>query len=45
MGLLAAFASGPRLDEGQRRLVEFAAMLHDIGKMETPREILNKRAR
>lgn len=31
-----------RLHEEERRLVEFAAMLCDIGKMETPREILHK---
>ncbi len=31
-----------RLKEEERRLVEFAAMLCDIGKMETPREILHK---
>lgn len=31
---------GMRAEE--RRLVEFGAMLHDIGKMSTPKEILNK---
>jgi putative nucleotidyltransferase with HDIG domain len=30
------------LDQEQRRLVELGAMLHDIGKLETPKEILNK---
>ena len=30
------------LDEEDQRLVEFAAMLCDIGKLETPREILHK---
>jgi putative nucleotidyltransferase with HDIG domain len=30
------------LHEEQRRLIEFGAMLHDIGKMSTPKEILNK---
>jgi putative nucleotidyltransferase with HDIG domain len=40
--LALAIADELRLDEDQRRLVEFAAMLHDIGKMETPREILYK---
>ena len=30
------------VDEEQRRLVEFGAMLHDIGKITTPKEILNK---
>ncbi|MBA3749102.1 MAG: HD domain-containing protein, partial [Solirubrobacterales bacterium] len=40
--LALAISDELRLDEEQRRLVEFAAMLHDIGKMETPREILHK---
>jgi HD-GYP domain-containing protein (c-di-GMP phosphodiesterase class II) len=40
--LALAIADEVHLDEEQRRLVEFAAMLQDIGKMETPREILNK---
>lgn len=40
--LAIAIADELRLDEEQRRLVEFAAMLQDIGKMETPREILDK---
>lgn len=40
--LALAIADELGLDEEQRRLVEFAAMLHDIGKMETPREILHK---
>jgi HD-GYP domain-containing protein (c-di-GMP phosphodiesterase class II) len=31
-----------RLDEDERRLVEFGAMLHDIGKITTPKEILRK---
>lgn len=31
-----------RIDEDERRLVEFAAMLHDIGKITTPKEILHK---
>jgi putative nucleotidyltransferase with HDIG domain len=30
------------IGEDEQRLVEFAAMLHDIGKIETPREILHK---
>jgi len=30
------------VDEDQRRLVEFGAMLHDIGKITTPDDILNK---
>ena len=40
--LALAMADELQLDEEQRRLGEFAAMLHDIGKMETPREILHK---
>jgi putative nucleotidyltransferase with HDIG domain len=40
--LALAIADELELDEDSRRLVEFAAMLHDIGKMETPREILHK---
>ena len=31
-----------RLPEDERRLVEFGAMLHDIGKIRTPKEILHK---
>jgi putative nucleotidyltransferase with HDIG domain len=31
-----------RVDEDERRLVEFGAMLHDIGKITTPKEIVNK---
>jgi HD-GYP domain-containing protein (c-di-GMP phosphodiesterase class II) len=30
------------LDESRRRAVEFAAMLHDVGKIFVPKEILNK---
>ena len=30
------------LPEDERRLVEFGAMLHDIGKIRTPKEILHK---
>jgi putative nucleotidyltransferase with HDIG domain len=30
------------LDEDGRRLVEFGALLHDIGKITTPKEIVNK---
>src|SRR5205085_1736535 len=29
-------------DDEQRRLIEFGAMLHDIGKITTPDDILNK---
>ncbi len=42
VALALAIAGELHIDEEQRRLVEFAAMLHDIGKMETPREILRK---
>ena len=31
-----------RMEQEQRRLVEFGALLHDIGKMTTPKEILHK---
>jgi putative nucleotidyltransferase with HDIG domain len=31
-----------RMGEDERRLVEFGALLHDIGKMSTPKEILHK---
>ncbi len=31
-----------RMDDDERRLVEFGALLHDIGKMSTPKEILHK---
>ncbi|MDQ3675793.1 MAG: HD-GYP domain-containing protein [Actinomycetota bacterium] len=37
-----AIADELRLGEQERRLVEFGAMLHDIGKISTPKEILNK---
>ncbi len=30
------------LDEDERRLVEFGALLHDVGKIAVPKEILNK---
>jgi HD-GYP domain-containing protein (c-di-GMP phosphodiesterase class II) len=30
------------LDHGQRRNVEFAALLHDVGKIAVPKEIINK---
>ena len=30
------------MEDDQRRLVEFGALLHDIGKMTTPKEILHK---
>jgi putative nucleotidyltransferase with HDIG domain len=40
--LSLAIADELRIDEHERRLVEFGAMLHDIGKITTPKEILNK---
>ncbi len=40
--LAVAIADELRLGEDERRLVEFGAMLHDIGKISTPKEILNK---
>jgi len=42
VALALALADELHLDERERRLVEFAAMLHDIGKIETPEEILRK---
>ena len=40
--LALAIADELRVGHEERRLVEFGAMLHDIGKMSTPKEILNK---
>ena len=40
--LALAIADELGIDEDERRLVEFGAMLHDIGKMTTPQEILHK---
>ncbi len=37
-----AIADELAIGEEERRLVEFGALLHDIGKMSTPKEILNK---
>ncbi|HEY1538077.1 MAG TPA: HD domain-containing phosphohydrolase [Solirubrobacteraceae bacterium] len=42
VALALAIADELRIDGETRRLVELAAMLHDIGKIETPREILAK---
>ena len=42
VSLAVAVADELRLDEGQRRLVEFGALLHDIGKIAVPNEIVNK---
>lgn len=38
-----AFAEWLNLSEEDRRTLEFASILHDLGKMEIPREILNKK--
>ncbi len=38
-----AFAEWLNLSEEDRRTLEFAAILHDLGKIEIPREILNKK--
>jgi putative nucleotidyltransferase with HDIG domain len=40
--LAIAVAAELRLDEDERRLVEFGALLHDIGKIATPKELVNK---
>jgi putative nucleotidyltransferase with HDIG domain len=40
--LALVLADELRIDDEQRRLVEFGAMLHDIGKITTPDDILNK---
>jgi putative nucleotidyltransferase with HDIG domain len=40
--LAIAMAVELRLDEEERRLVEFGALLHDIGKIATPKELVNK---
>jgi HD-GYP domain-containing protein (c-di-GMP phosphodiesterase class II) len=40
--LSIAVADRLELDERQRRNVEFGALLHDIGKIAIPKEILNK---
>jgi HD domain-containing protein len=41
--LALAVAEALRLDAGRRRDVEFAALLHDVGKILVPKEIINKR--
>ncbi|MBO8171349.1 MAG: diguanylate cyclase [Bacillaceae bacterium] len=38
-----AFAEWLNLSSEDRRTLEFGAILHDLGKMEIPREILNKK--
>jgi putative nucleotidyltransferase with HDIG domain len=40
--LAIAIAVELDLDEDERRLVEFGGLLHDIGKITTPKEIVNK---
>ncbi|MDX6677741.1 MAG: hypothetical protein QOE31_1793 [Solirubrobacteraceae bacterium] len=40
--LALVIADELRLHDDERRLVEFGAMLHDIGKISTPNELLNK---
>jgi putative nucleotidyltransferase with HDIG domain len=40
--LSLAIADELHIRGGERRLVEFGALLHDIGKMSTPKEILHK---
>ncbi|MDX6680676.1 MAG: hypothetical protein QOG94_715 [Solirubrobacteraceae bacterium] len=42
VALALVIADELRLHDAERRLVEFGAMLHDIGKIATPKEILNK---
>jgi putative nucleotidyltransferase with HDIG domain len=40
--LSLAVADEMGLDSGQKRNVEFAALLHDVGKIAVPKEIINK---
>jgi putative nucleotidyltransferase with HDIG domain len=42
VSLSVAIADELRLGEEQRRLVEFGALLHDVGKIGVPKEIVNK---
>jgi HD-GYP domain-containing protein (c-di-GMP phosphodiesterase class II) len=42
VGLSVAVADHLHLDEHRRRNVEFGALLHDVGKVAIPKEILNK---
>jgi hypothetical protein len=42
VSLSVAVADEMGLGEGQRRLVEFGALLHDVGKIAMPKEIVNK---
>jgi HD-GYP domain-containing protein (c-di-GMP phosphodiesterase class II) len=43
--LSVAVARALRLDSTQMRNVEFAALLHDVGKIRVPKEIINKPGR
>jgi HD-GYP domain-containing protein (c-di-GMP phosphodiesterase class II) len=43
--LSLALADAVGLDAAQRRNVEFTALLHDVGKIHVPKEILNKPGR
>jgi putative nucleotidyltransferase with HDIG domain len=40
--LALAIADELHVHEDERRMIEFGALLHDIGKMSTPKEILHK---
>ena len=42
VSLVVEVAKRMRLDERSRRHAEFAAMLHDVGKIRVPKEIINK---
>src|SRR4051794_918229 len=43
VALAVEVADELRLDEAERRNVEFGALLHDVGKIAIPKEIINKR--
>ncbi|MFN8121436.1 MAG: HD-GYP domain-containing protein [Thermoleophilia bacterium] len=43
VALALAVADALGLDSAQRRRVEFGALLHDVGKVAIPKEIINKR--
>jgi putative nucleotidyltransferase with HDIG domain len=43
--LALAVADELGLDAARKRTVEFAALLHDVGKIAVPKEIINKRGR
>jgi putative nucleotidyltransferase with HDIG domain len=42
VGLALALGEKLELDAGQRRNLEFGALLHDVGKIAIPKEIINK---